>query len=82
MLFLDPLFGSMAHGAEVTYLAIIAYGAEVSGELTTRYALAADVAYLDATVCGAELGDGVGRVMVIGPYLLPATTAVALTTRR
>jgi hypothetical protein len=36
MSFLDPLFGVMAHGAEVTHLGAMAYGTEVSSELATQ----------------------------------------------
>jgi hypothetical protein len=36
MSFLDPLLGVMAHGAEVTHLGAMTYGAEVSSELATQ----------------------------------------------
>jgi hypothetical protein len=82
MSFLDPLLSVMSHGAEVTRLGAMGYGAEVPGELATRYELANDVAYLGATICNAELGDDVDRVMAVGPYVLSATTAAAPSTLR
>lgn len=44
MSFLDNLLDVMAHSAEVTRLAAMAYGTDVSSELATRCALAANVA--------------------------------------
>jgi hypothetical protein len=77
MSFLDPLLDVMAHGAEVIRLEAIAYDTEVPDELTTRYTFAADVTYLNAIICGAEVRDGVGRVMAVGAYAR-AHTCVSL----
>jgi hypothetical protein len=43
ILFLDHLLGFMAHSAKVTRLAAMVYDADVSSELATMYALAANV---------------------------------------
>jgi hypothetical protein len=63
MLFLDPLLGAIANGAEVTQLGAIGYGAEVRAALAQTDVVAPTWhrSWRRALLCTQNLSSSIGR---------------------
>lgn len=75
--FLDPLINARTHGAEVTRVGAIVYGAEQWDALASAPTLADDVAYLGTTDLGAKIGNKEHHVGFLFPrcFIYPVPTS-------